>query len=422
MEEKISLIAVILSTVLLSSLFVLPFPHLLGEDPYFHRGLTDFLVEHHTLPQNDTELWCEETPYATYLASKLKTYPQGFYILLYPFHRMLRLVPVLFSGLISLSVYLYLSRYSKEAGILGALLVHTPNFTAHSILLLPEVVGLCTIPLLLYLFERKYYLSGILLGLLFYIHPFSAVVGYLGVLVLGAYGKRFRELGISLALSVLIALPYISLIVGEKANVSHQLGVHLSPEIYSLGEYAEFFGVLIISPLFFYLSWKKKDYLPLIIISFLAVLSVVRITRVPAERFFAYLSIFLAILVAKRVVEIQNLKVKNVLMISLIICSFAQNYWIFGAIGPSTREVKSWEFLRENSLEESTVLGWARYPQIFTVQRKIHFSQEDYANYKTFDYVSPGANVIVHKGEFLATLEEDKIYDNKVGLWHINES
>ncbi|MEA1992778.1 MAG: hypothetical protein U9N35_00055 [Euryarchaeota archaeon] len=422
MEEKIALVTVFISSVLLASFFILPFDQLLGEDPYFHRDVTEFLVDHQSLPQNNLEEWSGEKPYAAYLTFKLKTYPQGFYFILYPFHKILRFFSIFFSGLISISIYLFLSKYSKEAGILGGILVHTPNFTAHSILLLPETIGLISIPFILYLFERKYYLSGILLGLLLYIHPFSAVIGCFGLIIMGGFKKEFKNLGIALGLSVLIALPYIALIMGEKINVGYQLGVHLSLEIYTLKEYVKFFGILIVSPLFFYLSWKKKDYLSLIILSFLIVLSVVRVTRVPTERFFAYLSIFLAIIVAKRVVEINHLKIKYALIFSLIVISFAQNYWIFGAIGPSTREVESWEFLNESSLEEATVLGWDRYPQIFTVRREIFFSKEAYKDYKGFDYVSPDANVLVYKRAFLNSLKEDKIYDNKVGLWHIDDS
>ncbi|OQX50342.1 MAG: hypothetical protein B5M53_12750, partial [Candidatus Cloacimonas sp. 4484_209] len=146
MEEKITLTLVFIFSVMLSSLFVLPFDQLLGEDPYFHREITDFFVNHNHLPQNNTEEWNEENSYAAYLEFKLKTYPQGFYYILYPFYKVLKFFPVFFSGLISISIYLYLSKYSKEAGIIGGILVHTPNFTAHSILLLPEIIGLVSLP------------------------------------------------------------------------------------------------------------------------------------------------------------------------------------------------------------------------------------------------------------------------------------
>ncbi|HDN81882.1 MAG TPA: hypothetical protein ENG41_04075 [Methanomicrobia archaeon] len=123
---------------------------------------------------------------------------------------------------------------------------------------------------------------------------------------------------------------------------------------------------------------------------------------------------------AKRVVEIKNIRIKYALVFLLIFLSFVQNYWIFGAIGPSTREIRSWDFLDENSLEDCKVLGWDRYPQVFTVKRKIYFSEEDYENYKNFDYVSPDANVLIYRKEFLDSLEEDKIYDNKIGIWYID--
>jgi len=123
MEEKITLTLVFIFSVMLSSLFVLPFDQLLGEDPYFHREITDFFVNHNHLPQNNTEEWNEENSYAAYLEFKLKTYPQGFYYILYPFYKVLKFFPVFFSGLISISIYLYLSKYSKEAGIIGGILV-----------------------------------------------------------------------------------------------------------------------------------------------------------------------------------------------------------------------------------------------------------------------------------------------------------
>lgn len=420
MEEKITLTLVFIFSVMLSSLFVLPFDQLLGEDPYFHREITDFFVNHNHLPQNNTEEWNEENSYAAYLEFKLKTYPQGFYYILYPFYKVLKFFPVFFSGLISISIYLYLSKYSKEAGIIGGILVHTPNFTAHSILLLPEIIGLVSLPLVLYLFEKKYYLSGVLLGILFLIHPLSALIGYLGVAIIGIFKKKFKDLVISFLISFVFAFPHILVILEEKTNVSYQLGLNLSTEFYSFKEYLGFFGVLIISPLFIYLSLKKRDYIPVTFVFFLIFFSVVRITRVPPERFFAYLSIFLAIIMAKRVVEIKNIRIKYALVFFLIFLSFVQNYWIFGAIGPSTREIRSWDFLDENSLEDCKVLGWDRYPQVFTVKRKIYFSEEDYENYKNFDYVSPDANVLIYRKEFLDSLEEDKIYDNKIGIWYID--
>ncbi len=422
MDEKLTLCLVFVFSIILSSLFVLPFDQLLGEDPYFHREVTEFFAEHGTLPQNNTEQWEEERPYATYLTFKLKTYPRGFYYPLYPFYGALKYFPLVVSGLISVPLYLYLSQYSKEAGILAAILVHTPNFTAHSILLLPEVVGLVLLPLVLYLFERKYYLAGILLGILSFIHPFSALIGYLGVVITGAFKKEIKNFLISLLISFVIVSPYAFLILQQKTNVGYQLGFHLSTEVYSLQKYLGFFGVLVISPIFLYLSIKKKDYIPLVFAGVLMVFSVVSITRVPPERFFAYLSIILAIIVAKRLVEIKNVKVKHALVFSLVFLSFVQNYWIFGAIGPAPRETASWEFLHENSLENAQVLGWDRYPQIFTTERRIYFSDTSYTNYKEFDYVSPDANVLARKKEFLQSLEEDKIYDNKVGLWHIEES
>ena len=420
MEEKITLTLVFVFSVILSSLFVLPFDHLLGEDPYFHREVTEFFVDHNRLPQTSIEEWNEEKPYAAYLEFKLKTYPRWFYYILYPFHKVLKFFPVFFSGLISISIYLYLSKYSKEAGIIAAVLVHTPNFTAHSILLLPEIVGLVSLPLVLYLFEKKYYFSGVLLGLLFLVHPLSALVGYLGVAIIGIFKKRSKDLIISFLISFVFAFPHILVILGEKTNVSYQLGLNFSADVCTLKEYLKYFGVLSISPLFIYLSLKKRDYIPVTFILFLIFFSVIRITRVPSERFFAYLSIFLAVIIARRIVEIKNIKIKYALVFSLIFFSFVQNYWIFGAIGPSTREIKSWEFLDENSLEDCSVLGWDRYPQVFTVKRKIYFSQEDYESYKNFDYMSPDANVLIYKKEFLSSLEEDKIYDNKVGIWYID--
>jgi hypothetical protein len=422
MEEKITLAAVVFSSILLSALFILPFDHLLGEDPYFHRGLTEFVVDHHAFPQDQTAQWADEHPYAAYLEYKLRTYPRGFYLILYPFHRILPWFPVLFSGVISLAVYLYLSRYSTEAGILGAILIHTPNFTAHSIVLLPEIIGLAALPFLLYLFEKKHYLAGVLLGALLYIHPFSAVLGYLMMIIAGLVRKEIKNLAVAFALSILTAIPYIVLLAGEQTNVGYQLGFRLSLEVYTLKEYVKLFGVLIVSPIFFYLSVKKREYFLLLIILVLAVFSVVRVTRVPSERFFAYLSLFLAIIVAKRIVEIKKNHLRYAAIFSLIVISFTQNYWIFGAIGPSTREVRSWEFLRENSLEDATVLGWDRYPQIFTVERTVFFHPDDYETYTAFDYVSPDANVLISKEAFLRSLTEDKIYDNKVGLWHIEDS
>lgn len=420
MEEKINILLIFIFSVLLSSLFVLPFQQLLGEDPYFHREITEFLVEHGYLPQNNVEEWNRENPYASYLDFKLRTYPRGFYYILYPFHTLLRFFPVLFSGITGICLYLYLSRYSKEAGVIGGIIVHTPNFTAHSILLLPEILGLAFIPFILYLFDKKYYLSGVFLGILTLIHPLSAVMGYLVLIITGIFKKNFRKLGISLLISLIFAFPYLLIILGEKTNVSYQIGIHFSTEIYSLKDYLGFFGAMVISPVFLYLSIKKKDYRHLAFIVFLIFLSLIRISRVPSERFFAYLSIFLAIIVALRIVEIKNVRIRYCLVFSLILISSVQNYWIFGAIGPSTREVKSWEFLNENSLEDCKVLGWERYPQIFTVKRKIYHGEENYRNYKDFDYVSPDANVLVYKRDFLSSLEEDKIYDNKVGIWLID--
>jgi len=43
MEEKITLTLVFIFSVMLSSLFVLPFDQLLGEDPYFTERLQIFL-------------------------------------------------------------------------------------------------------------------------------------------------------------------------------------------------------------------------------------------------------------------------------------------------------------------------------------------------------------------------------------------
>lgn len=414
-----ALAALCVSGLVLRYLLVAPYGFLLGEDAYFHREVTSYLVSSGRLPQYDILGWEAAHPYFLSLSSKLRAYPWGFHVLVYPFARTLgdgvyRLFPVVLSAGTPLAVYLFARELSGEeaVGFVAAALASTQDVVAHSVLLLPQGVGLLVLPLCLYLFLTTRYGAAFGAAMIF-VHPFSAVIILVCVASLGLWRKEYLKTGRVMACAAVIVAAYIAMTLstsspGETFHIGAPLLV-----TYGWERYVDAFGLTL---LFFlgipFLRGHNERYL-LVPVAILAFFSVFRVSNLPPERFFSFLSLLLACIAAMAVRGIRAPSARTAGVAVIVLVALVSCTPVFGHIGPSRVEMASWNHVETNTVDDATILGWSRYPQIFVTRRLIILDQA----MGSADYVSPDTHLL--SSPVMAARSSDAyqvIYDNYVPL------
>ncbi len=382
--------------LVLRYLIIAPYGFLLGEDAYFHREVTAYFVSAGVLPQYDIGGWAALHPYYLALSDKVLAYPWGFHVLLYPFSRIggdtaLRYLPVAVSSFTPLAVYLFARELSQNeaVGFFAAALSTTQDVVAHSVLLLPQSLGLLILPVSLYLYLKTRY--GALIGaLMFFVHPFSGVVIMACVISLGLWrGEYWKTARLAALSGAVIAVYTVMTMLNSAPGEAFGFGM---PTVvwYGAQRYINAFGLVLLFPIGIYFMRGRGGRYLIIPAFILGMFSLFKVSNLPPERFFSYLSIPLACMAAYVAKGIDRGVLRAAFAGALIIVASMSSAEIFGQIGPSRVEMASWEYLAETTVADATLLGWNRYPQIFSTRRQVVSG----AGMGATDYISPDATML----------------------------
>ena len=424
LNERNALIAVVLAGFVLRLMLIYPFGHLLGEDSYFHQDLVRFMLEGNGLAQYNIGGWELSHPYFLTLAPKIQAYPFGYHILVYPFAYIFgsdafRYLPVVISSTAPVFVYLFMKEFSGrgDVALMAAVIYSVPDVVAHSILLLPQGLGILFLPLTLWLYLRTEH-GGVAGGLFFFVHPFTGIAIMVAMFTLGLWRHEGRKvLRTALLCAIVIASYSLLTILTSEPGSTFSFN---SPRfvIYGANKYVSALSLSLLFPMGLAFMRRSDYYLALVAFMF-GFMSLVQISNLPPERLFSFLAFFLSCITAFFVRGLYVRGSKAIFAAFMIVLTLMASTDILGNIGPSFIEVGSWEFVNENTLEDSVVWGWDRYPQIFTSERKIAYGPE----YIGVGYICPDSHMLGSKAlsEYLLSDHTNVIYDNYLPIMTITD-
>ncbi|MBN1785748.1 MAG: hypothetical protein JW825_02010 [Candidatus Methanofastidiosa archaeon] len=424
-RERDALVAILLAGLLLRVLLIYPFGHLLGEDTYFHRDLIRFLIDGGGLAQYNILEWETSHPYFLALSAKLAAYPFGFHMIVYPFAKVFgesafKYFPVALSSLTPLFVYLFMKEFTGrgDVSLMAAVLYTVPDVIAHSILLLPQGIGILFLPLTLWLYLRTEY-GGVAGALMFFVHPFSGVAIMLSMFALGIWRREWRKvIKIFLISAVVVATYSIMTLLNSDPGSSFSMRV---PDlvIYGARRYVSAFTVALLFPIGLLFMRKRYEWYLVAGAAVFGIASVFQMSNLPPERAFVFLAFFLSCISAYAIAGIRPKGLKAlfsgiVIVISLFACTD-----IFGNIGPSYVEVSSWAFINDETIDDTMVWGWERYPQIYSMERRTVYA----GDYPGVEYICPDAHLLGSSliGKYLLSDRVNVIYDNYIPILTVND-
>ena len=418
-----ALMAIFLAGLILRLLLVHPFDHLLGEDTYFHRDLVRFMIGEGSLAQFSISRWEEVHPYFLALSPKLRSYPFGYHLVIYPFAKMFgdatfRYLPSILTSFTPVTVYLFMKEFScrSDLALAAAVLYTIPDVISYSVLLLPQGLGLLFLPLTLWLYLKTEY-GGVVGAFFCFVHPFSCVAIMVAMLTLSLYRKEYvKFLKVFAISSIVIAIYSIITLTTSSPGSTFNLGL---PEFvfYGADRYLSAFSVALLFPLgILYMKNRSEWYLLLMAFLF-GIPSFFQISNLPPERMFNFLALFLSCIAAFLIRGLHARHSKAIVVGGLVVLSLFACTEVFGHIGPSNVEVASWEFVNGQTLDDALVMGWDRYPQIYTTERKIVYGLED-----TFLYICPEAHMLGQENisKLILLDNVNVIYDNYVSIMTFN--
>ena len=323
------------------------------------------------------------------------------------------------SSFTPLAVYLFareLSR-SEAVGFFAAALSTTQDIVAHSVLLLPQSLGLLLLPVSLYLYLRTRY--GALIGaFMFFVHPFSGVVIMACVISLGLWRREHAKTCRLAALSGAVIAAY-SVMTMLNSAPGEAFGFGMPTAVwYGTQRYIAAFGLVLLFPVGAYFMQSRDARYLLIPAVILGMFSLLKVSNLPPERFFSYLSIILACMAAYVAKGIDRGVLRSAFVGALVIVSCTSSAAIFGQIGPSRVEMASWEYLADTTVADATLLGWNRYPQIFSTRRQVISGD---GSLGAPDYVAPDATMLAKTplSAYWASDAYSVFYDNFVPLMRV---